>query len=69
MSKTVFLRKPIANRLASLTESLRGEPNFVDGLLSERSSGAVLLASKEDDDREDVVVWMAAVGVGGRTDE
>ena len=39
MSKIVPLRNPIANRLASLRPSERGEPNFVDGLLSDRSFG------------------------------
>ena len=39
MSKIVPLRNPIANQLASLRPSERGEPNFVDGLLSDRSFG------------------------------
>ena len=32
----------MANLLASLSESERGEPNFVEGLASERSSGGVI---------------------------
>lgn len=50
------LRNPTVNLFASLRPSLRGEPNFVLGLLSDRSSfwGAALLA------RRDVVVVVAA---------
>lgn len=32
----------MADLLASLRESERGEPNFVEGLASERSSGGVI---------------------------
>ena len=42
MSKIVPFRKSMANLLASLSESERGEPNFVEGLASERSSGGVI---------------------------
>ncbi len=39
----------MANLLASLTDSLSGEPNLVEGLLSDRSSllGAALLAERD----------------------
>lgn len=36
----------MANLLASLSESERGEPNFVEGLASERSSGGVIALKK-----------------------
>jgi len=40
----------MANLFASLTLSGRGDPNFVEGLLSDRSSGAVVLAESGGDD-------------------
>ncbi len=48
VSNMVLFKKPTANRFASLTDSLRGDPNLVEGLLSllleEIGSGAALLA-------------------------
>ena len=54
----VFFKKPTTNRFASLTDSLRGDPNLVEGLLSlmlleeGKGSGAALLAYMIDEDVE-----------------
>jgi len=64
VSNSVFLRKSTANLLASLMGSLRGEPNLVEGLLSDRcccSSGGMALLAWSDDD-------VAAVVRGGDRD-
>ena len=57
----VFFKKPTANRFASLTDSLNGDPNLAEGLLSLVGSGAALLA------KMDVDVAMLRVCVDGGT--
>jgi len=42
----VPLRNPIDHRLASLRPSERGDPNLVEGLASDRSSGGGTIALK-----------------------
>ena len=46
-------------------ESLRGDPNLVEGLLSSRSSGNALLANSVDDNVRRDVPRTAFVGVFG----
>ena len=47
----------MAKRLASFTGWLRGEPNLVEGLLSERSlSGGDMVAERADEDEDDAMV-------------
>ncbi len=55
----VFFKKPTANRFASLTDSLNGDPNLAEGLLSEDGSGAALLAKV---DVVDVAMLRVCVG-------
>lgn len=53
----VVLRNPMAKRLASFTGWLRGEPNLVEGLLSERSlSWGDMVAERADEDEDDTMV-------------
>lgn len=58
----MFFRKSTANLFASFTGSLRGEPNLVEGLLSDCCSGDMLAWSDDDvgvvvsgDDRDNLL--------------